>query len=90
MHSEAESKAYLAAYALPVTPEEVVDGPEAAVAAADRIGYPVAIKVSSAEIAHQSDAGGVLLGLSDAAAVATAARTMAARFPGAACWCRRW
>ena len=44
----------------------------------------MAIKVSSAEIAHKSDAGGVLLGLSDAAAVATAARTMAARFPGAA------
>jgi acetyltransferase len=84
VHSEAESKAYLAAYGLPVTREEVVDGPEAAVAAADRIGYPVAIKVSSAEIAHKSDAGGVLLGLSDAAAVATAARTMGARFPGAA------
>ena len=84
VHSEAESKAYLAAYGLPVTREEVVDGPEAAVAAAERIGYPVALKVSSAAIAHKSDAGGVLLGLPDAAAVATAARTMGARFPGAA------
>ena len=84
VHSEAESKAYLAGYGLPVTHEQVVNGADAAVAAAERIGYPVALKVSSAAIAHKSDAGGVLLDLKDAAAVRAAAGTMRARFPGEA------
>jgi acetate---CoA ligase (ADP-forming) len=84
LHSEAESKAYLAAYGLPVTVEQVVSDPPAAVAAAERIGYPVALKVSSDKVAHKSDAGGVLLDLRDAAAVRAAARTLGERFPGAA------
>jgi acetyl coenzyme A synthetase (ADP forming)-like protein len=45
---------------------------ESAVAAANRVGYPVALKVVSAEISHKSDAGGVRLGLTDSAAVRTA------------------
>jgi acetyltransferase len=81
VHSEAESKAYLASYGLPVTAEQVVDGADAAVTAAERIGYPVALKVSSARVAHKSDAGGVLLGLPDAAAVLAAVKTMGERFP---------
>ena len=40
-----------------------------AVAVADAIGYPVAIKVASPDIPHKSDVGGVLLGLGDADAV---------------------
>jgi acetyltransferase len=84
VHSEAESKAYLAAYGLPVTQEEVAQDTEAAVAAAGRIGYPVALKVSSAEVAHKSDAGGVILGLKDEAALRAAMKTMASRFPGEA------
>jgi acetyltransferase len=83
-HSEAESKAYLAGYGMPVTKEQVVDSADAAVAAADRIGYPVALKVSSAEVAHKSDAGGVLLNLKDVAAVRAGAATLSQRFPGAA------
>jgi acyl-CoA synthetase (NDP forming) len=84
VHSEAESKAYLATYAIPTTEEQVVSGADAAIAAAERIGYPVALKVSSAAIAHKSDAGGVLLNLKDATAVRGAASTMAQRFPGEA------
>lgn len=84
IYSEAESKAYLAAYGLPVTPEEVVTSAEAAFAAADRIGYPVALKVSSAAIAHKSDAGGVILGLKDAAELRGAVTLMRNRFPGEA------
>lgn len=84
VHSEAESKTYLAGYGLPATREEVVTSAEAAVAAADRIGYPVALKVSSAAIAHKSDAGGVILGLKSAAALRAAAKLMGRRFPGEA------
>jgi acyl-CoA synthetase (NDP forming) len=43
-------------------------GAEAA-AAADALGYPVVLKAQSRELSHKSDAGGVLLGLADAAAV---------------------
>ena len=84
VHSEAESKAYLAGYGLPITPEEVVTNADAAVTAAGRIGYPVAIKVSSAAIAHKTDAGGVILGITDAAALRDAVKLMNARFPGEA------
>lgn len=79
--SEAESKKYLAQYGLPVTSEQEVQGADAALAAAERIGYPVALKVSSAEIAHKSDRGGVLLNLGDAAALRRACETMQQRFP---------
>jgi acetyltransferase len=45
-----------------------------AIAAADALGYPVALKVSSARVTHKSDVGGVRLHLGDADAVAAAAR----------------
>ncbi len=40
-----------------------------AVAAADRIGYPVVVKLYSHTITHKTDVGGVQLNLKDAAAV---------------------
>jgi succinyl-CoA synthetase beta subunit len=46
-------------------------------------GYPVAVKVLSAEITHKSDVGGVALGLVDAAALAAAMAAMRARLPQA-------
>jgi len=50
---------------------------EAAAAAADEIGYPVAVKAQG--ILHKSDAGGVALGLSDEAELRAAVADMAAR-----------
>jgi acetate---CoA ligase (ADP-forming) len=46
-------------------------------------GYPVVVKVLSAEISHKSDVGGVALGISDAAALADAMAAMRARLPQA-------
>lgn len=43
-----------------------------AVAAAEALGYPVVMKAQSAALSHKSDAGGVLLSLSDADAVKAA------------------
>ena len=45
---------------------------EAAVAGAEALGYPVAMKAQSAALSHKSDAGGVILNLVDAAAVRAA------------------
>ena len=49
---------------------ELVDSVDAAVAAADRAGYPVVLKAMG--LLHKSDAGGVALGLADAAALRAA------------------
>jgi acetate---CoA ligase (ADP-forming) len=56
-------------YGLPLAAEAIVGDPEAAVAAAERIGYPVAVKVHSERILHKTEAGGVRLGCRDADAV---------------------
>ncbi|HEU4367575.1 MAG TPA: acetate--CoA ligase family protein [Methylomirabilota bacterium] len=42
---------------------------EQAVRAAEAVGYPVALKVDSPDIAHKTDVGGVRLGCADGAAV---------------------
>jgi len=47
----------------------LVASAEAAVAAADRLGYPVVLKAQAAALPHKSDAGGVVVGLADADAV---------------------
>ena len=59
-----------------------------AVAAAERIGYPVALKLHSHKPIHKTEAGGVVLGLRDRAAVeraATALFTTIAAHPELAC-----
>ena len=79
MLSETEAKAVLAAYGIPVAVTETVAGTEAALAAAARIGYPVALKICSPDISHKSDVGGVALDLADAAALRSAAVHMLAQ-----------
>ena len=58
------ARALLAAGGVPFAEAEEVAGPEAALEAAGRIGYPVVLKALGAE--HKSDGGGVVLGLGDA------------------------
>jgi len=55
--SEQDSKALLAAYGIDLPAEQVVDTAKDAVKAANRIGYPVVMKIVSADIAHKSDLG---------------------------------
>ena len=61
--TEEEAKQILKTYDIPVTKEEIATGPEEAVAAAARIGYPVALKILSPDILHKTEAGGVKLNL---------------------------
>ena len=65
---EREAKRLLALYDIPVTRERLVTSADDAVDAARSIGYPVVLKIESPDIAHKTEAGGVLLGVADAAA----------------------
>jgi acetyl-CoA synthetase len=58
-----------------------VRGAEEALAAAERLGYPVALKVSSPEIAHKSERGGVLLDIRGPDELRAAFATFRERFP---------
>lgn len=60
---ERAAKAVLAAAGLVVAREQLAATADAAAQAADAIGYPVALKISSPEIAHKTEAGGVRLNL---------------------------
>ena len=78
--TEPEAKDFLAAVGLPVVPTRTV-GPEPleARAAADAMGYPVALKILSHEITHKSDVGGVRLNIGSAAELTEACLAMLAR-----------
>jgi acetyltransferase len=84
---EAQAKAVLSAYAVPVATSIAVDSPEAAAAHAARLAAPVALKIRSPDLTHKSDGGGVALDLDGPEVVLTRARAMlasvAARHPGA-------
>jgi acetyl coenzyme A synthetase (ADP forming)-like protein len=65
-------RALLSAYGLPVVPEHIVESADAAVAAADELGYSVVLKTAEAGV-HKTERGGVALGLGDERAVREAA-----------------
>ena len=71
--------ALLRAYGIPVTGTEPAATRDTALAAADKIGYPVVLKTAEPGIAHKSDVGGVRLGLADPAGLAAAYDDFAAR-----------
>lgn len=77
--SEPEAKELLGCYGIPVVPAAIADRVEAAVLLAERIGYPVALKILSPDISHKSEVGGVVLDLASAQAVRDAAQAMRER-----------
>lgn len=60
----------LAAYGIAGQPSGLAHSAEEAAQLAQKIGFPVAVKVASLDIAHKTDVGGVLLDLDDPQAVA--------------------
>lgn len=73
---ERSGKALLAAHGVRVPRTVVVPGAKDLKAAAE-LTYPVVVKVVSPDILHKSDAGGVAVGLKNAAEVAAAIERMA-------------
>lgn len=66
---EAQAKEILRAYDFDVPPGQLAMSVDEAVEVAERIGYPVAMKIASPDIIHKSDMGGVKLNLGSATAV---------------------
>lgn len=59
--SERESKQLLGLYGVPVVPDILVTSAVEAGEAAARVGFPVAMKIESADVPHKTDIGGVRL-----------------------------
>lgn len=70
--TEGPAKRLLAAYGIATVQDTLVNSAVEAVAAAERCGYPVVLKIESVDIPHKTDAGVVRLNLRDAAAVQAA------------------
>jgi acyl-CoA synthetase (NDP forming) len=77
--AEAEGLALLADYGVPVVTAETCSSLEGALAAARRLGWPVAVKTAASSVAHKSDVDGVRLGLRDEAGVREAYRDLSER-----------
>jgi acetyltransferase len=77
--SEYESMRLLAAHGVPVARERLVPDPEAVPAAAAALGFPVAVKLCGARLAHKSERALVRLDLRDGAGAVAAARELWAR-----------
>ena len=69
--SENDLSGILHAYSIPLAAGATAATPQEAAAAAKRIGYPVALKVSAEGIAHKTDARGVILNVNNDAALAS-------------------
>ena len=67
--TEMESKSLLAAFHIPITQTILARNATEAVLIASQLGYPVALKIDSPDIAHKSDVQGVVLNVQGAAGV---------------------
>ncbi|MBK8892045.1 MAG: bifunctional acetate--CoA ligase family protein/GNAT family N-acetyltransferase [Dechloromonas sp.] len=85
--SEMESKAILRAFRVPVVQTMVAHTATEALLLAEQIGFPVAMKVDSPDLAHKTEAGGVRLNIMSAPAVRNAyndiIETVKKRYPQA-------
>ena len=76
--TEVEAKEVFSAYGLPVAATVLARTEDAAVTAANGIGYPVVMKIVSPDILHKSDAGGVKIDIKDDGGARSAYRAIMA------------
>jgi acetyltransferase len=77
-------------YGIKVPPFRLMESVEEAIAAANEIEYPVALKVVSQEILHKTDAGGVILGITSDSALRAAYKQLSANIKKAAPDISQW
>jgi acyl-CoA synthetase (NDP forming) len=70
--TEVESKELLKEAGIPVVEAKLARSKKEAVAIGKEMGFPVVLKISSPDVVHKSDSGGVKLGLANAAQVGKA------------------
>jgi acetyl coenzyme A synthetase (ADP forming)-like protein len=85
--TEPEGMEILRQQGIPLPDAAVAKNPEEAAAAAERIGFPVVMKVVSPQVVHKSDSGGVITGIGSPDAAGQAYRQILAsvgeKVPGA-------
>ncbi len=79
--SEYEAKRVLKSAGIPVTREYLVDSVEAALAAADSLGFPVVLKGCGPTLLHKTELDMIRLGIGDASALERAYADIAPRLP---------
>ena len=77
--NESDSKALLAANGVPMVDERMVTSASGAGKAASGIGFPVVMKIVSADILHKSEIGGVILNVADKKSAEEAYKTLMKR-----------
>jgi acetyltransferase len=60
---DAEAREILKAYGLAIPHSEIAETPSDAIEIANKLGYPVVLKIASPDILHKTDIGGVRVGL---------------------------
>jgi acetyl-CoA synthetase (ADP-forming) len=70
--TETEAKAVCMDYGIPVARSELAENEEEAFKLAEKIGFPVVLKIVSPDIIHKSDVGGVIVNLKNAKEVGNA------------------
>ncbi|MGO8673463.1 MAG: acetate--CoA ligase family protein [Capsulimonadaceae bacterium] len=75
---EIEALQVMKAYGMPAVSSVQAETPQQAATMAEMLGFPVVLKISSPDILHKTDAGGVRLNLQNGEAVAHAAADMIA------------
>ncbi len=76
--TEPEAKNILSAYGIPIVETKIANNVDEVISAADKLGYPVVLKILSSDISHKSDAGGVLIGIDSGQILQIAAEGMLA------------
>jgi acyl-CoA synthetase (NDP forming) len=67
--TEFESKRFLKQVGIPVVETRLAKNQKEAVSISQKIGFPVALKITSPDVVHKTDSGGVRLGLKNASEV---------------------
>ena len=75
---EPEAVKQVEAYGIPYPEHSIVKSAQEAVIAADKIGYPVVMKIVSPDVLHKSDVGGVIVGVDSAKAIREGYKTIVA------------
>lgn len=70
--TQVEALALLEAYGIPTAPAQVATNADEAVRIANRLGYPVVMKLVSPDVVHKTEVGGVRVGLTSEAQVRSA------------------